>query len=523
MNKKTRILVVHPVQDMLDQIGDLLSDLSARPEFDLVYWSGRTLADALKKLSKGPFDLLVTALDIAADDASPVAAGESGRRGLDLVHILRSAAPQLQSIIVTGKSMGAAAPDKSIEKTQWVDEGQAFGEELTATVTHVLESHPAVSPSQVELWISLSHSGCSYQFLPDGEKPSPFRPIDMDDNKLKSFVDLSRLLHVKEPTWEIELKSLGEGFADELFQPTPKNIKLKEELDVWKGHVGIDNIRVRFSVEGDLHALAVEAVKQRNEDCYWMDRTAIYRGLEVNWDGTVTAPFGLFQDERTRSGPINILIIQADVLVPSDVKEGKLSLHLDPLPGIAYEVESITRLLARIKNEGERIGEVCVISCARLPTDASFSEAVQTALTEKAWHIVHYAGHTHYANDEKAGYLFFPRADPNRPLEPIRIDLFAWMLRKADTRFVFLSSCRSAGQDFIYHLAREHIPAIMGFLWVVRDDRAVDFAKSFYEHLFTADRRTLENACFEAKKEMHARFPNDPIWASPVLVMQFGA
>jgi hypothetical protein len=60
----------------------------------------------------------------------------------------------------------------------------------------------------------------------------------------------------------------------------------------------------------------------------------------------------------------------------------------------------------------------------------------------------------------------------------------------------------------------------MGFLWKVNDDRAVDYVESFYTHLF--EKRSLEYACLDAKKDLNNRYPDDPIWASSVLVIQAG-
>jgi len=93
-------------------------------------------------------------------------------------------------------------------------------------------------------------------------------------------------------------------------------------------------------------------------------------------------------------------------------------------------------------------------------------------------------------------------------------------LEEADTRFVFLSSCASAGQDFIYQLAKERVPAIMGFLWKVKDAPAREYATSFYQCLLEGQQNSLEYACLGAKKLMYARYRGDPIWASAVLVMQ---
>ena len=93
----------------------------------------------------------------------------------------------------------------------------------------------------------------------------------------------------------------------------------------------------------------------------------------------------------------------------------------------------------------------------------------------------------------------------------------------ADTRLVFLSSCEGAQQDFIYHLAKERGPGrSWGFFGSIDDAKAAAYAKSFYEHLLAGNERSVEYACLEARKYMHAQWVDNPIWASAVLVIQVG-
>jgi CHAT domain-containing protein len=134
------------------------------------------------------------------------------------------------------------------------------------------------------------------------------------------------------------------------------------------------------------------------------------------------------------------------------------------------------------------------------------------------WHIIHYVGHTYYDASSRVGYMFFPHPYDDKQVDPVKVAEFALWLSQADTRFVFLSACSSGGYDFIYQLAKERVPAIMGFLWEVSDPSAREYAKSFYEFLLR--KRSLEEAFLHAKKTMHASHKDDPIWASPVLVEQ---
>jgi CHAT domain-containing protein len=211
---------------------------------------------------------------------------------------------------------------------------------------------------------------------------------------------------------------------------------------------------------------------------------------------------------------------QADVpyKVIASSEDGEVNVTLAPLPTVEEEVIEVEKLLSNFKKIGAPIGKVRVIKRETIPAGDSFKDEVERVLNKGAWQVLHYAGHT-YLQDQ-VGYLFFPSGDDK--LEPIKIDYFAYFLRKSDTRFVFLSSCEGGQQDFIYHLSKQGVPAIMGFLWNVNDPKATDYAKSFYKHLFGEKERSLEYACMEAKKEMAAKFRENPIWASAVLVMRVG-
>jgi hypothetical protein len=354
-------------------------------------------------------------------------------------------------------------------------------------------------------------------------------PLTVTPSVLKKLVGES-LRVIDKPAWQEKLRRLGENLANKLFESTPGNLEFYEDLSMWNTKVGFENIKVRFSIEDRLHSIAVEALRRRKKDLEpWMLRTAVYRGREPYGNGFMELR-SLFQDEETRNGPINILIIVADVGGNAVIQDEDLRLdrmRFDPLPKLKEEVAAMERLLSKLKATAPRIiGQVRVIRKQDVPAGGSFEGLVNDVLNKGPWHVVHYAGHTYlhtYTDPQTkkqthAGYLIFPG---KRTAEPVKIDVFASFLRNADTRLVFLCSCDSAQQDFIFHLAKQQVPAIIGFLWKVRDDRAVvDYVKSFYRHLFK--KRSLEYACLEAKKDMNNKYPDDPIWASSVLVIQVG-
>lgn len=508
---------------MILAIIDLLGALSESEGYDLSFKTARSRADAEERVRNESMHLVITALEIAADTQSRLGAGEQRRLGMELVGNLRANNLTLPAIIVTDHVDDAVYDFTQSAGTRLAREGEKFADNLKLAVTQLLSSDRQEKPGGVVLSISLSkdRARCSYQFQSVGGLPRTAHLLDIDQKRLDALVEQSRDVHVGDHTWEGELRRVGEALADGLFDRTPANLEFRDEFNQWVGKVGIENIRVRFTVEDLLHPIAVEALKQEKDDQYWMLRTAVFRGQEPLGGGPENARPGLFQDEATKKGPINFLIIDADTPANAIVKEGALDLTLKPLPKLEDEVKALDTLLSNLREAGRPIGEVRVIRPADVPAEGSFKALVETVLKKKdtKWHVLHYAGHTHYDARNQVGYLFFPRGGI-RPVEAVKIAEFALWLSSADTRFVFLSSCESAGQDFIYHLAKERVPAIMGFLWKVDDTKAREYAESFYEYLFDGGHRSLEYACLGAKKEMHAKYSDNPIWASPVLVMQ---
>jgi CheY-like chemotaxis protein len=518
-----RVLVVYSNTDMLTEITDLLETLRDNEEYELTWNTARNLAQAMDKVREASrFDLVITAVEIWENEKAADGAGEQHRRGLKLVQEVRAKNPEAEAIIVTGQVDNEIFALAQSEKAGLVFHGAGFLDRLRSEMVRFLGPTRPAGSRRVNLEICLSTEGTStYQFQMEGQPPLPIHPLDVEKGDLKKLVDKSRRIPRDTQTWKSELTEVGEELARELFQPTPKNIQFRDEFNRWEGKLGIRNIRVRFTVQDTLHPIVVEALKQRDNSDYWMLQTAVYRSREPQRNCSVE-PHGLFQDEETSEGPLNFLIVQASLPYPDIVSEGEIDGTLEPLPEVAAEAASVEELLQDLKAQGKPIGEVRVIAARDLPDGASLKERVEDLLRNGGthWHILHYAGHTRYDAEHNTGYLFFPGA--NGKYEPVKIDLFALWLKNADTRFVFLSSCEGAQQDFIYHLAKERVPAIMGFLWEVSDSKAREFAESFYDKLLGGQERSLEYACLAAKQELHATYENDPIWASPVLVMQVG-
>ena len=162
------------------------------------------------------------------------------------------------------------------------------------------------------------------------------------------------------------------------------------------------------------------------------------------------------------------------------------------------------------------IGKVHRLVKKDVPEKMTFKDWVFQVLEDEGpWHLVHYAGHSLIANDEE-GYVFLP--GKNIP-EEVKIKEFGRFLRKAKVRFLYLSSCQSSKDDFVFQLASQGVPAILGFRWSIVDDKAKEFALKFYEYLF--EYRSTDQAFLKARCYVH-KYADNPIWASPMLVILGG-
>ena len=159
----------------------------------------------------------------------------------------------------------------------------------------------------------------------------------------------------------------------------------------------------------------------------------IYRSEKCPHHAALCEARGPFQEKQARDRPINFLIIQADVPananviiqadVPANANVKELKIPLEPLPCVRKEVAAIEARLTKLKQQGAFVGKVRVIRPDTVvPTGQSFIDVVEDTLKD-TWHVVHYAGHTHYEPKDRTGYVFFPGSG-RYPVEPVKIDLF---------------------------------------------------------------------------------------------------
>jgi hypothetical protein len=281
-------------------------------------------------------------------------------------------------------------------------------------------------------------------------------------------------------------------------------------------------------IERDYHPVALEALLEPDypvafnamppsnvnpDDRFWMLTAPMTRKLTVQ--GQVGPLFG---DDETRFEPINCLIIEADVegWVPG-------AGYLPKLSNVRDEADFLEQRLRREQGQsGGRVAHVKRINLHTLSSGVSFRQHVEETLKGgPVWHLVHFAGHSYYDEESKEGSVFFPGAalddDSGRDIEQVDIDEFAMWLDH--TRFVYLSSCRNSEDHIGFDLARHGVPALVSFRWNIEDDKASEYARTFYEALLE-EPPSLEQTFMKARHEMHERYRENRIWAALMLILQ---
>ena len=215
-----------------------------------------------------------------------------------------------------------------------------------------------------------------------------------------------------------------------------------------------------------------------------------------------------------RRYPINCLLISADT-------SGRVDRLQRDFPRIRRTKEECSRIREDLEQARQslNVGIIKVLSSDD-PNEENTPcwDNVQRVLRAETWHLVHYAGHSYYDERRKFGCILLPERLSQTP-EPIDACSFASAFGETP-QFVYLNSCESSADEFVFELASIGIPAVAGFRWGVTEDSAFEYAMSFYRHLFT--QRSLEVAFWQARKETHLRSAQDHnlIWAAAMLIIQ---
>lgn len=252
------------------------------------------------------------------------------------------------------------------------------------------------------------------------------------------------------------------------------------------------------------------------------------------WEYTYVRPRGAPDKERVSAGflalnrrlsLVRFEIVQGAKQSLDPVNENYLrvvTLTAQPRGSADLALENETKLVE------EAVGEVDGIKHDTL-MHATWND-FQSALNESV-HIVHFAGHgrfeiemgADYGTLEGEGSLLFETETGEE--DSISAQDVALNLSNTGVRFVVLSACEGGRVDGVRAwsgiapaLARSGVPAVVAMQFRVRDDKAVDFSRRFYENLAAGgsiDTATTAGrlAMFDSKND----YGRD--WGAPVLYL----
>lgn len=510
------ILLAFPgrLRDLADQIEEAILD-----NFDefIVDQVGNE-EEARKRLANPAikYDAVITHLFLAKDRKSPLV--EEEQRGLGLLQSLEQKEGYPFGILLADSyEEDLFFSIQELPRSRLVTlESKTWKERLLDCLRKAIEffpenvEKPAGDIGNVDIILDLKKQSWYYTLNSVQGPYNATGPLEVEATQLEKLIKESGYIdQLKSPDWEEKFRDIGSILKEQIFK---KNVLFyKNFCDLQREVGGKENLRIRFVVAKEVHPIAFEALLEEPDDKYWMLNAPIYRKLR----GVAGERYPLFRGPDIEGGVMNCLIIQADIEEAEKVngikiKEGE-DLVLEPLKNVALEVAWLEEFLQQKKTDFS-IGKVNVLRPE--PGEGEFSARVESELRRHHWHLVHYGGHSFYDVGKKKGFVFFP----DRYIKPVSIETFGTWLK--DARLVFLSSCHSSERDFVFELAENGVPAILGFRWDIEDDLAFEYTKTFYSEAF--GEKSLDRAFFKAGQKMKNDYESEKIWAAPILVMQVG-
>lgn len=473
-------------------------------------------ADELLEVAS-PFDLIVAHLDIPADGRS--CPDETADRGLEFLKAVEAKGTSVPSILLVDSINGRLlSKARDLLRCEVVETGVSLDEDLGKAIEKVLDkqapgggAQKPICTATVEITIDRDLMTYTVRCIGSQQYYYPGRRNVESSRFEKLARETKRIERIHTyPDWVEALRDVGGDLTELLIKSDGEfSMHLGIARGLARGIAGAENLRIRFSIDRDVHPIALEAlVKPEARDQFWMLEVPVSRKLKMPaWR------LPLFQDEETRKGPLNCLIIESDV--GGYVPELK---NLSELKHVTAECAWLEHFLKETKGSNRRTQFQRVERISRASINGtSFKERVRELLSDGTeWHVVHYGGHSYYDERRQTGYVFFPGGSG---IEPLDLTDFAAWLKTARASFVFLSSCQSSHDVFAFELARKEVPAILGFHWEIDDCAAKEHTQTFYSELLSGE-PSLELAFQKTRSRMYEASKENMIWAAPIMILQ---
>jgi hypothetical protein len=509
-----QILLVINDTDTEDLVRDIVKQRLAghRENGKELWWDfdyARCEEDAIQKIETSQYDLLITQLGIPKTTKTSLA--EEEKRGLKVLECVKSKGLELPSIVLTKHFDGRLNLEmKDFERCELVEVGERLEESLKKSLDRfigrkVQDQVEQRHPVDVEIKLETPSRGSYRIKVTSPDLYCNEGPLTIAEGSYKRLLEASEELdelseeEKRFERWRKKLRSIGENLLTELFNNKDFS---RDFFSATRDH--IEKSRIVFNVKEPFYPIPLEAIWDKRKE-FWMLEAPVMRRLPRQ-----TQVFPLFTTEETKNTPINCLIIESPAAGYVDEKVGELR----ELDNVSEECEWLENFLTGKEKIEPSVQFERVLRIREGAEGKSFAKHVEETLKE-TWHVVHYAGHSYYDTVQREGYVFFP----GEQIEKVDIEDFARLLRR--TNFVYMSSCHSSESSIVFELARNLIPAIVGFRWDIEDSRAAEHARIFYSDLFTRS-RSIEYAFLKARKEMYKKYKNehDKTWAAAMLILQ---
>lgn len=516
---KKRALLVHPAaySDLAEDMKKWLNEASGKNGDNFGLDLEKYQQDAEMCMKEEDYDLLISHLNIQYNRDTSIQEQQRRRNGLDLLKHFRRSNVDVPALIISPmadkmsyqKLMPLAPADLITDGIDLErDFKKAFRRLFAPSGADKMEEAEKIA--YLDISILLESIGPHYRIRGEGFAYEDEGGLVVNRTTIAELGQLSdeiaRESSDRDPRWKEDLARLGKMLREQLFAENNKDF-LKSYRDVL-GLVNnkVENFRFRFVVEKETHRIIFESLMD-DDNNFIMLHAPMHRRLAVR-----SNRYALFHDPEDKQRKLNCLVIRADVSGPVE----ELLIELDELANVDGEV--------RFWDEDLR-AEPCVDTVEIIDSaegGRTYFETVMHYLREHNWDIVHFAGHSAYIrktldDENKKGYLFFP-GDEEGQIKAVPLELFASLLYDANVRLVYLSSCHSSEKGFVFEMVQQNVPAAVGFRWDIEDDMAEKFTRNFYTHLL--NKKSLEGAFLETRKDLYFTENDNPIWAAAMLVVQ---
>jgi DNA-binding response OmpR family regulator len=214
---------------------------------------------------------------------------------------------------------------------------------------------------------------------------------------------------------------------------------------------------------------------------------------------------------------LRVLLVASNVSTPD----------FPPIPGADEELRQLKDSIGPCFEE-----RGIAVEIEDYPAERASCGAVKERLRDGRFDIFHYAGHAfHDAEKPEESGLVLPAVAGNpHEVTLLKARELRSLLSRSSIRFAYLSACECGTAEdgsallngdavgIADAMVHAGVSSVLGYRWRLPDGLAVEAAKIFYESL--AEVGEIDVALLKTRNRLHDNNSNQPLWLSPVLVMQ---